>query len=150
MSADNKAIVREYIEEVCVKGNLNLVDKYIAPNFVGRTVGMPVAEGREGFKQMLTGVYNAFANPQYTIEDLIAEGDKVVARWTFRGTHQQEIMGIAPTGKRVEMTGTITYRMANGQVQEWWEHIDLLGMLQQLGAIPILGPGGREAQEGTA
>jgi predicted ester cyclase len=136
MSADNKAIAREYIEEVWIKGNLNLVDKYIAPTFVGRTFGMPVAEGREGFKQMLTGVSNAFANPQYTIEDLIAEGNKVVVRWTFRGTHQQEIMGIAPTGKRVEMTGTTTYRMAHGQVQEWWEHIDFLGMLQQLGAIP--------------
>src|SRR5437867_54234 len=132
MSEANKAIVREYINEVWAKGNLNLVDKFIAPNFVGHRVGRPAAEGREGFKQMLMSVRSAFADPQYTIEDLIAEGDKVVTRWSFRGTHQQELMGIAPTGKRVEVTGTITYRLANGQIEEWWEHIDYLGMLQQL------------------
>src|SRR5262245_28655157 len=114
MSADNKAIVREYIEEVWAKANFNLVDKFIAPNFVGRTIGMPVAEGREGFKQMLKVVSDAFSDSQLTIEDLIAEGDKVVARWTFHGTHQKEFLGIAPRGKRVEMSGTITYRMANG------------------------------------
>ena len=136
---DNRAIIREYLHQLWDAGRPDLgelADRFIAPGFVGRTVGMPVVEGRDGYKRMLTMVTAAFPNAEFTVEDLIAEGDRVVVRWSLRATHRRDLMGIAATGRRVEMTGAIIYRMAGGQVQEWWEHQDLLGMLQQLGALP--------------
>jgi steroid delta-isomerase-like uncharacterized protein len=80
----------------------------------------------------------AFPDTRMTIEDEIAEGDKVVIRWTIRGTHKGEYMGIAPTGKEVTVTGISVYRIERGKIVEDWSNNDMLGMLQQLGAIPSL------------
>lgn len=136
MSAENKAIIRQYIERLWAGGDISAVDQYISPNFVGRTAGMPIAEGREGFKQMLLQVQNAFSDQNYDLQDIIGEDDKVVVRWAWQGTHVGEMMGMPATGKRVGMTGTVTFQLANGMIEEWWENIDFLSMLQQLGAIP--------------
>jgi predicted ester cyclase len=75
----------------------------------------------------------------FTIEDVIAEGDKVVTRWTARGTHKGELQGIPPTGKQVVVTGIVINRLVNGKLEEGWSNFDALGMLQQLGVIPSMG-----------
>ena len=82
-----------------------------------------------------------------TIEDLFAEGDKVVLRFTFHGTHQGEFMGVAPTGKQVTMPGIDIFRIADGKIVELWGQEDVLGMMQQIGAIP--GPGHSEEANPT-
>lgn len=81
----------------------------------------------------------AFPDGQYSMDDMIAEGDKVVLRWTFRGTHKGELMGIPATGKQVTMAGISIYHFANGMLEEIWEHYDRFGFLQQLGVIPASG-----------
>jgi steroid delta-isomerase-like uncharacterized protein len=93
-------------------------------------------KGPEGVKQIV-GVYRAaFPDLHLTIEDLIAEGDKVVVRFTARGTHQGDLMGVAPTGKEVTVTGISIVRIAEGKIVEEWENFDALGMMQQIGAVP--------------
>ena len=82
---------------------------------------------------------SAFPDIQFTIEDLIAEGDKIVTRYTARGTHRGDLQGIPPTGRQVTVTGIIISRFANGKFVEGWLDFDALGMLQQLGVIPAPG-----------
>ena len=83
--------------------------------------------------------FTAFPDLQITLEDMIAEGDKVVSRFMGRGTHQGEFMGIAPTGKRVEATAISIMGLEGGKLAEEWEQVDMISMLQQLGAIPTPG-----------
>ncbi len=92
--------------------------------------------GPEGLKQYTSMTLAAFADLHVTVEDEIAEGDKVVTRYSARGTHKGEIMGIPPTGKQVAWTGIVITRIAGGKIIEAWANIDRLGVMQQLGAIP--------------
>jgi steroid delta-isomerase-like uncharacterized protein len=147
MSAeDNKTLVRRVYEEIINKGNLNLADEAFASDYVYRSPGSPELRGPEGFKQLVTMYRNAFPDLHLDLDNLIAEGDTVVSRWTGRGTHKGELMGIPPTGKHVTVTGVVISRFAGGKSVEDWELIDSLGMLQQLGAIPapeLAGAGAR-------
>jgi steroid delta-isomerase-like uncharacterized protein len=103
--------------------------------------GLP--SGPEGLKDyMYDPWFAAFPDAQVTIEDLIAEGDKVTLRATVRGTHRGQFMGIAPTGKHVTMTGITIFRVAGGKIAEAWQNLDTLGLMQQLGAIPQMAQGG--------
>ena len=97
---------------------------------------MPQAKGPEGVKRLAAMVHAAFPDLNFTIEDLIAEGDKVVYRYTIRGIHQNDFMGIPATGKAVKVTGIHIYRIGDGKLQEEWENWDMLGLLRQLGVIP--------------
>jgi steroid delta-isomerase-like uncharacterized protein len=137
MSEDPKAIVRRFIEEVWNKGNLDLVDERVAATYVGHdpTFPMPI-RGPEGFKQWVMASRNAFADLQLDIEDLIAEGDKVVGRFVMRGTHTGALPGLPPTGKPVVVTGIFIRHFENGKYVEGWDQADALTMLQQLGVIP--------------
>ena len=92
--------------------------------------------GREGHKYQLALFRNAFPDLRVTIEDTFSEGDKVADRWTGRGTHQGELNGIAPTGKRVDCTGIVISRIEGGRIAEDWANFDDLGMMRQLGVIP--------------
>lgn len=94
-----------------------------------------------GFKQHVVGTRAGFPDAQFTIDDEIAEGDKVVNHWTFCGTHQGEFAGIPSTGKAVTMTGMGIVRIADGKVAEIWDEFDALGLLRQLGVIPTPGQG---------
>jgi steroid delta-isomerase-like uncharacterized protein len=141
MSEENKALVRLYADEVFNKRNYEVLDQIMAFNFLDHVAIHGKVGGREGFKQFLCLLHAAFPDGQVRVEDLIAEGDKVVWRWTLRGTHRGEFRGIAPTGKLVTWTGIIIWRMAEGQIVEWWANNDTLGLLQQLGVIPALGQG---------
>jgi len=133
MSEANKAIVRRYFEEVFNKKVLAVLDDLIASNFVGHTSTGTDVHGPEGVKQQVAMFSIAFPDMHYTLEDLVAEGDKVVARFTFRGTHRGEFLGLAPTGKRVTGMGTGTYRITDGKMQDAWINRDIFGVLQQLG-----------------
>ena len=127
----NKAIVKELVEagnQGDVEGNI----KYTASDCLLN--GEPF--GREGDRQRNLMMLAALPDGQYSMDDIIAEGDKVVLRWTFRGTHQGELMGIPATGKQVTMAGISIYHFVNGMLEEIWENYDRFGFLQQLGVIP--------------
>jgi steroid delta-isomerase-like uncharacterized protein len=139
MSEQNKAFVRHLIEEVIGRGNFALVDQFVAPDYVGHS-SSPEMNTREGHKQFLVALRPAFPDLELTVEDQIAEGDKVVTRWTARGTHKSEFTGVPPTGKQVVMDGIDIDRIADGKLVECWTKSDDLGMLQQIGAIPAPAP----------
>ena len=133
----NKALVRQMVEEVFNRGNTSVVDKFMAPDFVEREELPPgIPRGREGVEQMVTMFRSAFPDFKFTIDDLVAEGDKVVIRSTWSGTHKGEFMGIPPTGKRVSFGVIDILRMAEGKCVEHWGQMDSMGLMQQLGAIP--------------
>jgi steroid delta-isomerase-like uncharacterized protein len=111
------------------------------PDFVYHNASRTI-HGLEPFKQYLSMLLTAFPDLHVTIEDMIGEGDKVVVRFTFRGTHQGDLRSIPPTGKQVEVTGIDIICAANGKVVEEWANIDELGLMQQLGVIPIPGQAG--------
>jgi predicted ester cyclase len=135
----NKAIIRRLFEEVWSYGDLAAADELIDPNMVDHVTrpGNPI--GPEGFKQSVTMFRSAFPDLEITNDDQIAVGDKVAVLWTARGTHMGELMGIAPTGKRIEVRGMYLYRLAGGKVVERAGARDMLGLMQQIGAIPTPG-----------
>jgi len=143
VSAENKTIARRFYEEVWSKGNLAVLDELVASNFVDHNPLPGLAPDLEGFKQVFTMFRTAFPDLHMTVEDMIAEGDMVVSRVKVRGTHKGDLMGIAPTGKQVTLEAIDITRIAGGKMVERWGIIDMLGMMQQLGAVPLPGqPGG--------
>jgi steroid delta-isomerase-like uncharacterized protein len=133
----NKEIVRRLVAGVWADRNLAIIDELIAPGYVGHDPTQPAPiQGREGYKQFVDMYQSAYHDATVTIDDQIAEGDQVVTRWTGRGTHTGELMGIAPTGKEVTVSGITVSRLENGKIAEEWELFDALGMLVQLGAVP--------------
>ena len=138
MSADdNKALVRRFVTDAWNKHNPAVVDEIYAANFVDRSPDTPgIAHTRDGLKQFI-GVYlRGFPDANITIDDQLVEGDKVVTRWTGRGTQTGEFMEMPPTGKTVAVPGVQIDRFSGGRIVESWTYFDQLGMLQQLGAIP--------------
>jgi steroid delta-isomerase-like uncharacterized protein len=131
----NKAIVRRYLEEAWNKGNVGILDELMAPNYARYMSGQASSLNREGQKQRITTFHRALPDLHLTIEDLIAEGDKVVFRIIIRGTQQGMLMGVPPTGKQVTLTAIDIARVADGKIVEHWGQMDTLGLLQQLGAI---------------
>jgi predicted ester cyclase len=110
----NKEIVRRFITEALSGRNLGLADEVLAPNYVNRMTGADLA----AFKGMLTGMSTALSDVRFEIDDLVAEGDSVVARWKMEATHTGSLMGETPTGKRVSSRGLTYYRLVNGQIVE--------------------------------
>jgi len=137
-SEDNKVLVRRVFEDVLNQGNLALVDELFSPDHVEHTTTGPV-HGTEGMKQYYMIYRTAFPDAHYTVEDQIAEGDKVVTWWSARGTHQGPLMGIPPTGKQGTVTGIGIGRFEGGKLVEAWTEFDALGMMQQLGVVPPMG-----------
>ena len=136
---DNKAIVRRYLEEAWNQGTVGILDELMAPTYARYMSGQASPLNREGQKQRITTFRRALPDLHLTIEDLIAEGDKVVFRITIRGTQQGTLMGIPPTGKQVSLTAIDIARVADGKIVEHWGQMDTLGLLQQIGAIPAPG-----------
>ena len=139
---ENKAITRRWTDEVWSKGSLAAMNELLATNFVFNWAPPGVASDWEGYKQTVTMEFAAFPNLHFTTEDMVAEGDKVVVRWTGRFTHKGEYMGIAPTGKQVTMTGISILRIVGGKIMEEWTEMDMLGLMQQLSAVPPSGKAG--------
>ena len=134
----NKTIVRRYWEQAWNKGNLTVMDELVASDFDGHPLPSDPDFGRgPAGQKRLVGMYRtAFPDVRMTIEDMTAEGDRVVLRWTARGTNTGEMMGMPATGKPATVTGIIVNRIAAGKMVEGWGNVDALGMLQQLGVIP--------------
>jgi hypothetical protein len=137
----NKAIVRRYFEEVFGQGKLAVLDEIVAAEHKnsgpGSVPGLP--PGPEGTKLFVSIYRDAFPDVHFTIDEQIAEGDRVVTRWTARGTHKGELAGIPPTGKSVTVNGVTVDRIVNGKYVESWGIFDQLGLMQQLGVIPTSG-----------
>ena len=138
----NKALARRWSEEVWGKGNLATIDELFATNFVFNYAPPGVSPDRESYQQTVTNMCAPFADIRGTIEDMVAEGDKVVVRWTWRGIHKGEYMGVAPTGKQATITGINILRIVGGKIVEDWTEEDMLGLMQQLGVFPPPGQGG--------
>lgn len=136
MSEENKAIVQRYIEEVYNKGNVNLVDELVAADYVNHGGLSDQRPGSEGLKQFIPQLRTIFPDEHLTIENLIAEGDKVAYSWVARGTHKAEVMGVSPTGKQITGTGISIVRITDGKIAEEWTSRDDLSIMQQLGVIP--------------
>ncbi len=135
MSEQNKALARQVFEEVQSKGNTALVDDLVTSDYVGHT---PLGDihGPAGARQFDATLRAAFPDYQVTVEDQIAEGDRVATRWTCHGTHEGSFLGVPPTGKRVAMSGITIFRIAGGRLVEGWTNPDLLSIMQQIGAVP--------------
>ncbi len=134
---ENKAVDRRIVEEVWNKKNLALVDELVDAKFVLHAVGGPDLKGPEGFKQFVNMQATAFPDFHITVEDTIAEGDKVVNRVTARGTNTGNFIDLAPTGKKATIAGIVITRFAGGKAVEGWLVNDALGAMQQLGIIAI-------------
>ena len=140
MSEHNKAIVRRLFEELWNNGNLSLADELFAPNYTHYDPSTPdVGRGPESEKKRATLYRTAFPDLRLTIEDIIAEGETVMARWSCRGTHKGDLSGIAPTGKQININGVSIARFTNGKMAEGWVNWDALALMQQLGVVPELG-----------
>ena len=138
MSAEqNKSIVRRWVEEGWNKRNTALIDQLFTPNFYQHETGPESVNSSETLKPFVAGYLSAFPDLQFTIEDLIAEGDKVVWRFKATGNNTGPFMGGPVTGKSVAVTGTITFRLENSRMAEAWLNLDVLGLLQQVGIIPV-------------
>ena len=132
---DNKALTRRGYEALNER-NWAAFEALCAPDFVLHNASMTI-QGYEAYKQFISMYFTAFPDARLTIEDIIAEGDSVVVRQTFHGTHQGDLMGIGPTGKQATATGITIIRWANGKAVEQWANYDDLGLLQQLGVVPM-------------
>ena len=136
---NNKALIRRLYDEVFAKWNFGVVDDLVGPEFVGHEMPPGTPPGPVGFKQFSGWLRSAFPDLRYVVEDVIAEGDKVVVRWTWHCTHRGDFMGVPPTGKQATVSGMAIYRLAGGKCVERWVELSLLGLLQQLGAVPTPG-----------
>ena len=132
MSASNKAILRRLFEKVYNQGDLQAADEIMAAGFVNHNPAPGEAAGREGFKAFVAYLRRAFADFQITVEDQIAEGDKVVTRFTISGRHAGEFAGFPPSGKLVSVPAMALHRIVDGQIREGWFNWDALGLMQQL------------------
>jgi len=137
MSAEkNKALLRRIFEEVWGAGNLDNIDEYYAADVVNHSAPPDLLPGREGFKVYAGMLTSAFSDADLTIEDQVAEGDRVVTRWSSKSIHTGEFFGIPATGKQVTVTGIGIDRIAGGKVVESWGEYDSMGLMQQLGVVP--------------
>ena len=133
---NGRTIARRFTEELWDKGELAVADEIIAPDFVDHNPVSGQSPGLAGYKEMVGAFRAAFPDLRVKNEDVMIEWDKVVARWTARGTHSEALMNIPPTGKQVTLKGIDILRNEHGKIVERWGEFDALGMLKQLGVIP--------------
>jgi steroid delta-isomerase-like uncharacterized protein len=131
----NKDVARRFYEVVLNEGNVSVLDDLAVADYEEHDPLPGQGTGRQGIKERVTMVHDAFGQ-RFTIEDMVAEGDKVVVRWTGSGTHEGTFMGIPPTGKSFTIAGIDVYRLEDGRLAEHWHVVDQLALLQQLGVLP--------------
>ncbi len=137
MSAeDNKATVKRFLTEYLNEHNVAIVDELFTSDYVNHMMppGTPVGQGSE--KQIFYMFYSGFPDFRITINDIIGDGDKVAARWTFHGTHTGDFQGMPATGRPATFDATNVFRIVNGKIAENWPIFDQFGLMQQLGALP--------------
>lgn len=136
MSKENKAIVRRYLEEAFNNRKTDLLDELVSEHCVDHHLPPDLPSGLEGARLWFHAAFGAFPDCHIDAKDMIAEGDRVATRFEFTGTHQGEFMGIPATGNEISISGMAIARIADGMLAEWWENADIMGLMQQLGAIP--------------
>lgn len=135
---ENKALVRRFVEEVQNQHNLAAIDELLSPDFVDHSASSDLP-GREGVKRWFAMMFAAFPDMHFTIQQQVAEGDRVATFKTFHGTHEGPFMGIPPSGKAVQIAVIDILTVANGRLVEHWSVGDFLGLMRQIGAIPTPG-----------
>ena len=130
----NKELVRRFYKEVYGDWNMALVDEVVSPRFTSHDWPEDGSTGPQAFRDYYAAIRFVVPDAHYEVDDLIAEGDRVVVRWRLLGTHQAEFQGIAPTGRAIALKGIAIYRMDDGKLMERWVVSDLHGVLQQIGA----------------
>jgi steroid delta-isomerase-like uncharacterized protein len=133
MAHHEKSIVRKFYD-ILSTGDLDAADKIVAADYVNHNAIPGQAQGLEGFKQAIASLRTAFPDLEVTIEDQVAEGDRVASRYSVRGTHKGAFLGVEATGKTVSWSAQVHQRVADGRVQESWLQWDQLGLLEQLRA----------------
>jgi steroid delta-isomerase-like uncharacterized protein len=133
--SDNKKTIRRYYEEVFNQGRLEALDEIVAPNHLEHNPLPGQTQGIEGIKQRVAMIRAAF-NPQFTLEDVLADGDKVVVRWTNKGTHLADWFGVPATGRTVVVSGIDIHQLRDGKMAEHWDVVDIFGLMMQIGGIP--------------
>ena len=137
MSIDeNKTIARRWNEEIWSKGNLAAIDELLSSDFVFNYPSDRASPDREGYKRTVTELRGPYSDIQCNTEEVVAEGDKVVVRWTWSGTHTGEVWGATATGKKLTITGISILHIADGKIAEEWSEMDNLGLMGQLGLLP--------------
>jgi steroid delta-isomerase-like uncharacterized protein len=132
IAATNKALVRRFYKEVYAEWNMALVDQLVSPRFTSHDWPEDGPTGPQGFKNFYSAIRSALPDARYAVDDLIAEGDRVVVRWTLRGTHRGEFRGLPPTGRPIALKGIAIYRLDGGRLMERWVVTDLHGVLEDL------------------
>ena len=138
MSEQNKTLMRRLVEELWNKKDPAVIDQFYADSYVGHTPD-GVLQGRAGARQHYDTYITTFPDCNVAIDDMVAEGDKVLVRWTATGTHRGELAGIAPTGKRISVPGNLTVRISGGKIVEDYNVWDTLKLAQQIGAVGRIG-----------
>jgi predicted ester cyclase len=141
MSEDNKALARRILKDLVVDVNLEMIDEYFAADVIVHVPFLKMPPGREGIRGLYSSFEGAIADVDLRFEDQIAEGDRVVTRWSSEFTHTGEVFGVPATGKRVKQSGIMIYRIRGGQVVEQWAEANLWGLMQQFGVVSP--PGGK-------
>lgn len=134
----NKALVRRFIDEIFLKGDFGAVDELLTEDFTPHTWG-DMQPGRDGLKEAITRVSKGLSDTKMSIDDVIAEGDRVAVRLTSSAKQTGEFMGMPPSGKCYEIGEIHIFRLRDGRVAEHWHQADFLGMMRQLGATPQTG-----------
>jgi steroid delta-isomerase-like uncharacterized protein len=132
---ENKRIVRRFIDEIFLRRDFAAVEELLADDFTAHTWG-PMPPGRDGLKAAITRVSAGISDARMTVEDVIAEGDRVAVRLTSSAVQRGEFMGMPPSGKRYEIGEIHIFRLRDGRVAEHWHQADFVGMMRQLGAMP--------------
>ena len=136
MAQENSALIRRWFEEVWNKGRMEAIDEMASPDAIGHGQAQHDTDiGLKEFRTFALDLRTAFPDFKVTIDQVIEQGDKVVARWTTTMTHKGEFLGFAPTGKKVTITGTSIQRIVDGKIVEGWDNWDQLGLLVQIGAV---------------
>jgi steroid delta-isomerase-like uncharacterized protein len=135
-TVDNKTLVQQFFDEVINQRNLAALGQFLSPNAINHTVPAGFPQEPNQFLGLHLG---AFPDMRATVEELLADGDKVIARVSYQGTHQGAFMGIPPTGKQINVMGINIFRIANGQLVEHWGLSDRVTALRQLGVVPPAG-----------
>src|SRR5437763_10896871 len=136
MATDGEALVRRFFGEFCNDRRTEVADEIVASDYVAHGPQAPPANGPQGVKERVA-LYQESVDGRWDIQEIFSAGDRVVARWTGRGTHRGELMGVEPTDKPIEVDAISVFRIADGKIAEEWTVWDALGLLQQVGAVPV-------------
>jgi steroid delta-isomerase-like uncharacterized protein len=136
MPEESKSLARRFLEDLVVKMDLEKIDTYFAADVIVHAPFLEMPPGRQGIRQLYSSFPDAIADVDLRFEDQIAEGDRVVTRWSSSFTHTGDLFGVPATGKRVKQSGIMIYRIKDGQVVESWAEANVLGLVPRVGATP--------------